>query len=726
MRRTLATVLIAVLLVTLYAWQSQGQPAQGVGPVYDPVNQAYRVNVVTGSSGGLSPSTFGTAFPSQGAAVGGQDPFGAFASFTISNTGRLQITCDNCSSSAATFGQGFPSNGGPGGYKDSLGAFASFTGQNGKQNIIIGNESTLSATVTSGNALGTVIPNFGYLSAFKDANGALASVSAVNRFPVTCDNCSSAGGTFGTAYPTSGSAIGYKDASGALASVSGSNGGLNVNILSGAGASANFGTAYPTAGTPGGYKDALGAFASFTGANGKQNVIVGNESTLTATVTGGNTVGATFPSTFLAIFRDALGAAASVTVSNSKANVIIGNESTLVATVTGGNVVGTSFPSQVLAIFRDALGATASVTTNNSKANVIVDSASNISATLSASNAIIGNVRTTSDSTLSATLSAGNAIIGNVRTTSDSTLSATLSAGNAIVGNVRLTSDSTSTATVTQGNAALLNATVTPSASYGTAHPAVGYPTGFKDANGALASVSTANRFPVTCDNCSSAAATFGTAYPTSGGASGYKDALGAFASVTGANGAANQTLRDSSGRELGSSLPGQQNVPVAVQQVPTLSQSITLGQRSTTIVNVPVGQATGTPIKNPVAVGGASEGGNIQPLIRCNRNASISATNAGFTQVVAAVGGQSVYVCGYTVVAATVPVGITFGYGTGTNCGTASSDLTGAMTVAASGGMVNTPSNVGVFETPPGQALCIKLSNGATVGGHLRYTYAP
>jgi hypothetical protein len=115
-----------------------------------------------------------------------------------------------------------------------------------------------------------------------DPNGLIASltVSSTGRLGVTCDNCSSSAANFGTVYPANGGAIGYKDALGAFASVTGSNGGLNVNVLSGGGGSSAFGTAFPSQGVSGGYRDALGAFASFTGANGKQNVIVGNESTL--------------------------------------------------------------------------------------------------------------------------------------------------------------------------------------------------------------------------------------------------------------------------------------------------------------------------------------------------------------------------------------------------------------------------------------------------------------
>src|SRR5262245_32884880 len=178
------TLLIATLLLALFAWQAQSQPQQGFGPTYDATNQALRVNVVTGSSGGLSPSTFGTAFPSQGAAIGGKDAFGAFASFSLTN-GRLQVTCDNCSSSAATFGTAYPTSGGAIGYKDALGAFASITGSNGGMNVNV-----LSGGGGS-SSFGTAFPSTGVPAGYKDGSGALASFTGSNgKQNVIVDNAS--------------------------------------------------------------------------------------------------------------------------------------------------------------------------------------------------------------------------------------------------------------------------------------------------------------------------------------------------------------------------------------------------------------------------------------------------------------------------------------------------------------------------------------------------------
>lgn len=169
--RTRLTVFVALILLVVFAATVRSQPASTPGPVYDASNQAYRVNVVAGGGAGGTSSTFGTAFPGTGTAVGGKDPSGAMASFTISNTGRLQTTCDNCSSSAATFGTGFPTSGGPVGGKDANGAFASVTVTNSRLDV---------NALTTGATYGTLAPTTGTAIGVKDSSGALASLTSTN------------------------------------------------------------------------------------------------------------------------------------------------------------------------------------------------------------------------------------------------------------------------------------------------------------------------------------------------------------------------------------------------------------------------------------------------------------------------------------------------------------------------------------------------------------------
>lgn len=690
MTRSLAIAIVAILIATTLVW---AQPQQGFGPTFDPSNLALRVNVVAGSAGGLSPSTFGTAFPTQGAAVGGKDPNGAFASMTISSTGRLQVTCDNCSSSAATFG---------------------------------------------------------------------------------------------TAYPSSGAAIGYKDTLGAFASVTGSNGGLNVNVLSGGGGSSNFGTGFPAAGVPGGYRDTLGSFASFTGSNGKQNVIVGNESTLVATATqgasstaanawsvnivsdagvmvrpgddtnkamrvnivgrgatvgtpvfvnqvdaAGNVIGQAFGTGFSSPgipggYRDANGSFASFTGSNGKQNVIVGNESTLIATVTGSvTVSGTVTANQG----SSASAANAWPINVPSDAGVMVRPGDDTNKAIRV-NVVAGGTTNSTFGTAFPT----TGIAGGYRDANGAFASYTGSNGKQ---NVIVSAESTLTATVTQAAAANLNATVAQGASAVTAN---GWPIVNVDDAGVMVragdATNKAMRVNVVAGSGGGLSVTDAAVFQAASsqfvpGGGVYNDATASLAQGTQgtqrltANRANHINLRDSAGREIGARLPGQETVPLMVQAVPQLpSAQVSLGAKQTTIVNVPQGQAPSTPLRGVTAGGGMGSYGWVQPWVRCDRTASLSLSNTGLTQVVAAVTGQTIYVCGAIYGSnGTTPFALNWADGTGTNCNTASSEITGAIAFAASGGLVNAMSPIPTFETRPGNALCARLSNGAPVGGHVRYT---
>ena len=807
---TIALAIAFALCVFLLVSDADAQPAQGFGPTFDPTNLALRVNVVAGAAGGLSPTSFGTAFPNGGAAVGGKDPNGAFASLTISSSGRLQVTCDNCSSSAASFGTAFPSSGGAIGYKDSLGAFASVTGSNGGLNVNVlsggGGSATYGtafpssgatgfkdalgayASVTLSNGLpvnvvqgaatdapyGTAAPTAGLPVGFKDANGAFASVTSANGMPVhldpgssvivsssalpvgasteltlqavnssvqnvevairettavwdtappiggvyfatkdsgsgltaslnstngrlqvTCDNCSSSNGTFGAAFPATGSPAGFKDASGAFASVT-STTGLPVNIVAGAATDAPYGTAAPSSGLPIGYKDALGAFASITGSNGGMNVNV---------LSGGggsSTFGTAFPSSGVAAgYKDANGAFASFTGSNGKQNVIVGNESTLVATANQGAsaVIANAWP--IVNVSDGGVMVRAGDDVNKAlRVNVVAGGTSNSTfGTAFPSTGIAAGYKDTNGAFASFSGSNGklNVIVGN-----ESTLIATVTGSVTVSGTV----------TANQGASAVI----------ANAWPIVQ----LDDAGSPVRAGDATNKaLRVNVVAGGTTGATFGTAFPTTGSPAGYRDPSGAFASFTGINGAGGSIRYDSAGRELGSSIRGKQSIPDIVQLAPQLpSNTITLGARQTTIVNVPSGQPAGVPLRGVSPGGGLGTQGWVVPQIQCDQQASISLSNSGLTQIVPAVNGKTIYVCGAQYGSGgTTPFALSWTDGTGNNCDTGSNELTGAIAFAASGGLVNSMSPIPMLTTRPGMALCARLSNSAPVGGHLRYT---
>lgn len=99
--------------------------------------------------------------------------------------------------------------------------------------------------------------------------------------------------------------------------------------------------------------------------------------------------------------------------------------------------------------------------------------------------------------------------------------------------------------------------------------------------------------------------------------------------------------------------------------------------------------------------------------------NASITVTNTGLVQIVAAVSGQSIRVQTLFLSLATAET-IQLEYGTGTNCGTGTTAITPAMPAQSLFSMNLAP---GPLILPAGQALCIQEGAMATAGGFLIYT---
>lgn len=108
--------------------------------------------------------------------------------------------------------------------------------------------------------------------------------------------------------------------------------------------------------------------------------------------------------------------------------------------------------------------------------------------------------------------------------------------------------------------------------------------------------------------------------------------------------------------------------------------------------------------------------------LISCNSSVAISAASSGNNQLVALTSGETVYICGYELVAAGT-VDVQFITGTGTACATNEFDETGAMPLVANSGLVSrSPFWTGMAGLA-GDAFCIELSASVQVSGVLYYT---
>ncbi len=123
--------------------------------------------------------------------------------------------------------------------------------------------------------------------------------------------------------------------------------------------------------------------------------------------------------------------------------------------------------------------------------------------------------------------------------------------------------------------------------------------------------------------------------------------------------------------------------------------------------------------VQPTLALGRAAEGS--RPFVFCDKSAAINTASSGYTQLVPLIGGRAVYVCGYTFVS-TSALAVKFGYGTGSACATGTVDMTGAMAVAANGGVVNPVGAVPTLITPNSQAFCVNISVSTQVSGHITY----
>jgi hypothetical protein len=99
----------------------------------------------------------------------------------------------------------------------------------------------------------------------------------------------------------------------------------------------------------------------------------------------------------------------------------------------------------------------------------------------------------------------------------------------------------------------------------------------------------------------------------------------------------------------------------------------------------------------------------------------SIAGTVAAATKIVTGLSGKQIYVTALALVPVATSV-VTFTYGTGTNCGTGTTSITGAMTFSA-GQVLTHGSGYGtVMVLPQGVDLCITIAT-AVAPGTLSYS---
>jgi hypothetical protein len=123
-----------------------------------------------------------------------------------------------------------------------------------------------------------------------------------------------------------------------------------------------------------------------------------------------------------------------------------------------------------------------------------------------------------------------------------------------------------------------------------------------------------------------------------------------------------------------------------------------------------------------PMPTNGANTGGSLTSIIQAGASVPINISNTGATQLVPAVSGKGIYVTEWNALAAGT-TNITFEYGTGSNCGSATQALTGAYAFAAQTGAAPGSGLGPILIVPTGNALCAVNSAAIQVSGSLSYT---
>ena len=103
------------------------------------------------------------------------------------------------------------------------------------------------------------------------------------------------------------------------------------------------------------------------------------------------------------------------------------------------------------------------------------------------------------------------------------------------------------------------------------------------------------------------------------------------------------------------------------------------------------------------------------------NASAFLNDANATATQIVALSGTTKIYVSAYSIVAS-VAENVKFQYGTGTNCGTGTTDITALMAFAANGGIAAGSGMAPLFVVPAGNAFCVTASTTGPTAVNVSY----
>lgn len=111
-----------------------------------------------------------------------------------------------------------------------------------------------------------------------------------------------------------------------------------------------------------------------------------------------------------------------------------------------------------------------------------------------------------------------------------------------------------------------------------------------------------------------------------------------------------------------------------------------------------------------------------VQPIIQSDKSVAINISTATTTQLVALASGQKIYVTRYDVIAGGTGT-FQLEYGTGTNCGTGTTVLTGAYPWTAQTGLTTGGGLGSIYQIPASNALCAVTNAATSMTGSVSYT---
>ena len=130
----------------------------------------------------------------------------------------------------------------------------------------------------------------------------------------------------------------------------------------------------------------------------------------------------------------------------------------------------------------------------------------------------------------------------------------------------------------------------------------------------------------------------------------------------------------------------------------------------------------TGSAVPSSAIFTGAVSSGNLTGIIQADASAPINVSTATTTQIVGLVSAKKIYVTSYNVIAGGTG-NITWVYGTGSNCGTGTTSLTGAYNLTAQAGIAMAGGLGPVLVVPAGNALCVTTTAAVQMSGAVSYT---